>query len=101
MKVEKGLAGLSLEEIRQRRTQTADVREAARLAAKKEIRARMAAVAKKKAEAKKAEKKTEEKKAEPKKEAAPAKQAKKERKGKNTTPSKQKQPKNTVKATSR
>ena len=100
VKVEKGLAGLSLEEIRQRRTQTADVREAARLAAKKEIRARMAAVAKKKAEAKKAEKK-EEKKAEPKKEAAPAKQDKKERKGKNTTPSKQKQPKNTVKATSR
>ena len=107
VKTEKGLAGLSLEEIRQRRNQTADVREAARLAAKKEIRARMAAVAKKKAEAKKAEKKPEEKaekKAEEKKEAAPAKQAKqakKDRKGKNTTPSKQKQPKNTVKATSR
>lgn len=93
---------MSLEEIRQRRTQTADVREAARLAAKKEIRARMAAVAKKKAEAKKAEEKKakEEAKKEAKKE-APKKEAKKDRKGKNNAPAKQKQPKNTVKATSR
>lgn len=101
VKTEKGLAGMSLEEIRQRRTQTADVREAARLAAKKEIRARMAAVAKKKLDAKKAEEKKAKEEAKKETPAAKKQQSKQDRKGKNTAPSKQKKPKNTGMPTSR
>jgi len=58
VKVDKALAGLSLEEIRQRRAQAPEVRQAQRDAAIKAIKDRMKAVA-----AKKAEKKAEEKKA--------------------------------------
>lgn len=52
-KVEKGLAGLSVEELRSRRSQTQDVRAAAREAAIKLMKDRMKAAAEKKAAEKK------------------------------------------------
>ena len=52
VKVEKSLAGLSIEEIRQRRAQAPEVRQAQRDAAIKAIKERMKAVAAKKAEKK-------------------------------------------------
>ena len=93
-KVEKSLAGLSLEEIRQRRNQTAEVRQAQRDAAVKAIKDRMKAAAAKKAEKKAAEKKAAEKKAAEKKAAAaPAKKDKKAAPKAKPQASKQKAPK--------
>lgn len=98
-KVEKSLAGLSLEEIRQRRNQTAEMRQAQRDAAVKAIKDRMKAAAAKKAEKKAAEKKAAEKKAAEKKAAEKAAAPAAAKKGKNAAPkakpqaSKQKAPK--------
>ena len=71
-KVEKGLAGLSVEELRSRRNQSTDVRAAARQAAIQMMKDRMKAAAEKKAAEKK---KVAEKKAAEKKAAEPAKKA--------------------------
>jgi len=70
VKVDKGLAGLSIEEIRQRRAQAPEARQAQREAAMKAIKDRMKAVAAKKAEKKAADKKAAEKAAAEKKAAA-------------------------------
>lgn len=98
VKAEKSLAGMSLEEIRQRRNQSAEVRQAQRDAAVKAIKDRMKAAAAKKAEKKAAEKKAAEKKAAEKKAAEKA-VAPANKKGKKAAPkgkpqaSKQKAPK--------
>ena len=79
VKVEKSLAGLSIEEIRQRRNQAPEARQAQRDAAIKAIKDRMKAAAAKKAEKKAADKKAADKAAAEKKaaEKAPAKESKK------------------------
>jgi len=73
VKVDKSLAGLSIEEIRQRRAQAPEARQAQREAAMKAIKDRMKAIAAKKAEKKAADKKAAEKAAAEKKEKAAAK----------------------------
>jgi len=70
IKTDKALGGLSVEEIRQRRSQTAEARQAQRDAAIKAIKDRMKAMAQKKAEKKASEKKAAEKAAAEKKAAA-------------------------------
>ena len=82
-KVEKGLAGMSLEEIRERRNQTPEFRQAQRDAAIKAIKDRIKAIAAKRAEKRAAEKKDAADKAaaEEKEAAADKKAAAKGRKG--------------------
>jgi len=88
VKVEKSLGGLSIEEIRQRRAQAPEARQAQRDAAMKAIKDRMKAIAAKKAAKKAEEKKAAEKAAAEKKAAAkaPAKTESKKAAKKGTQP---------------
>lgn len=96
VRAERAVAGMSLEEIRLRRNQKPEVRQAARDAALKELKAKRLAVAAKKAEAKKAAAAAAAAAAAPKKQQA--KQTKQAARAAKPAASKQKAPKSTAKA---